>query len=397
MRTLTLTEGGPPQQHQLTRIEYEALATIRAVEIHPTLETGWYVIAASSKVGAISIGDLQVIVQPKITDINRLIFLLGYAQNPRIWRDDHVTLDADTDLFPALAESFSRITTKALDQGLLQGYKTIRDTLPVLRGRVLAGEQMTQRFGSPLPLHVEYDEFTVDIAENRILLAATTRLLRIPAISHLARRTLIRLQRTLSDVTEPVRGQKLPHWQPSRLNARYHTALALADIVLRAESFEHRIGDLTVTGFMFDMWRIFEDFTTIALRETFKASGGTSHLQHRMTLDNDRAVTMKPDFVWFGDDATTIVIDSKYKAEKPAGFPDADLYQMLAYCTVLDVRDGHLIYAKGNTEPTVHTVRRSGVRIHCHALDLAAEPSRLLRQIVDLRETMQAFTTEAQP
>ena len=29
------------------------------------------------------------------------------------------------------------------------------------------------------------------------------------------------------------------------------------------------------------------------------------------------------------------MIDAKYKAEKPAGYPNADLYQLLAYCTVL--------------------------------------------------------------
>lgn len=386
MRTLTLTEGAFPLVHALSRVEYEALAATGAVEVHPTIQSGWYEVAASKKVGAVSVGKLQVVIKPKITDINRLLFMLGYSHNPKIWRDEHVTLDTDADLLPALAEALARIATKALEQGLLQGYKTVREALPVLRGRMLAGEQMTQRFGVPLPLHVEYDEFTVDIAENQILLMAAIRLLRVSTISQPARRSLLRVQRTLSDVTEPVRGNATPRWQPTRLNARYHTALALAEIVLRAESFEHRIGDLTVTGFLFDMWRIFEDFTTIALRESFREIGGSSHLQYRMTLDEDQAVVMKPDFVWFGDDAATVVVDAKYKVEKPAGFPDADLYQMLAYCTVLGLRDGHLVYAKGNAEQTMHTVRRSGVRIHCHALDLTLPPGELLGQVSTLRE-----------
>ncbi len=56
---------------------------------------------------------------------------------------------------------------------------------------------------------------------------------------------------------------------------------------------------------------------------------------------------------------------------KPAGYPDADLYQMLAYCTALHLPRGHLVYARGNADAARHVVRHSGVQIVCHALDLA--------------------------
>jgi 5-methylcytosine-specific restriction enzyme subunit McrC len=63
-------------------------------------------------------------------------------------------------------------------------------------------------------------------------------------------------------------------------------------------------------------------------------------------------------------------LDAKYKAEKPSGFPDADLYQMLAYCPALRLRRGHLVYAKGNEAADHHVVRNSGVEIVQHVLDL---------------------------
>jgi 5-methylcytosine-specific restriction enzyme subunit McrC len=75
------------------------------------------------------------------------------------------------------------------------------------------------------------------------------------------------------------------------------------------------------------------------------------------------------------------VVDAKYKAEKPGGFPDADLYQMLTYCTALHLRRGHLIYAKGNEDPARYVVRNAGIEIICHTLDLAQPPSVLLRQL----------------
>jgi 5-methylcytosine-specific restriction enzyme subunit McrC len=93
-------------------------------------------------------------------------------------------------------------------------------------------------------------------------------------------------------------------------------------------------------------------------------------------------VRIKPDLVWRDQNGGPLaVIDAKYKAEKPAGFPDADLYQMLAYCIALNLTEGHLVFAKGNESPLTHVVRNTGIAIRCHALDLARRPNELLDQI----------------
>ena len=83
-----------------------------------------------------------------------------------------------------------------------------------------------------------------------------------------------------------------------------------------------------------------------------------------------------------------MVADAKYKAEKPSGFPQADLYQMLAYCTVLGLRVGHLVYAKGNEDAREHVVQRAGVRIVTHTLDLDAAPQELLDSLSTLAQKM---------
>ena len=75
------------------------------------------------------------------------------------------------------------------------------------------------------------------------------------------------------------------------------------------------------------------------------------------------------------------VIDAKYKAEKVSGFPNADLYQLLACCTVLGLRVGHLVYAAGNEQSARHVVRQAGTEIICHALNLSQRPGALLLEI----------------
>ena len=97
---------------------------------------------------------------------------------------------------------------------------------------------------------------------------------------------------------------------------------------------------------------------------------------------------MKPDIVWRVDGRAVSVIDAKYKAEKPSGFPNANLYQLLAYCTVLGLRVGHLVYAAGNEQPTRYTVRQAGTEIICHALNLGDPPGALLMGISHLASTI---------
>lgn len=94
--------------------------------------------------------------------------------------------------------------------------------------------------------------------------------------------------------------------------------------------------------------------------------------------------------MWRVRDCVVAVADAKYKAEKPSGYPNADLCQLLAYCTVLGLPVGHLIYAAGNEVPARHVVRGSGVEIVCHALDLSRPPAELLASVQDLAAAIAA-------
>ena len=385
--SLILREGDPPRLVELRRPIADALAAAGVVQVALTDRPGWWEVTPGTQIGVVSVAGLQVVIEPKI-DINRLVFLMGYARRPDFWRDDRVLLDADADLPEALADAFVRLAKRALEQGLLKGYVTVDETLSVLRGRVREADQLRRRWGRSIPLEVRYDEFTVDIAENQVLLAAVEQLLRTPRVGVRHRAGLQRLRLQLVDVTTTGRGGVRPSWVASRLNARYVPALELAELVLAGRSFEQRVGDLVVSGYLFNMATIFEDFVTVALREAFRPFGGRSWLQYRTHLDEPETVPVRPDFVWSDAGLPRVVVDAKYKAEKPSGFPQADLYQLLAYCTVLGMPVGHLVYAKGFEDARKHVVRNAGVRIVAHNLDLDVEPAELLATIAGLVDAM---------
>ncbi len=393
-RTLILREGDPPRLVELRRPVADALAAARVVQVALTDRPGWWEVTPGTQIGVASVAGLQVVIEPKI-GINRLVFLMGYARRPAFWRDDGVRLDADADLPEALADAFVRLALRALDQGLLKGYVTVDETLAVLRGRVREADQLRRRWGRSIPLEVRYDEFTVDIAENQVLLAAVEKLLRTARVGVRHRAGLQRLRLQLTDVTAPRRGGVRPAWQASRLNAKYVPALELAELILDGRSFEQRVGDLVVSGYLFNMATIFEDFVTVALRDAFKPFGGRSRLQYGTHLDEAETVPVRPDFVWSDAGVPRVVVDAKYKAEKPSGFPQADLYQMLAYCTVLGLPVGHLVYAKGNERAREHVVQRAGVRIIAHTLDLEVEPASLLGSVRSLVDDMHSTRSRA--
>ncbi|MFC8369907.1 McrC family protein [Streptomyces sp. NPDC057239] len=369
-----------------------ALAALRVVDAAPDpYSPGRWSLRAGSKVGAVTVavpghGDpLTVRITPKVP-IARLFFLLGYSLDPAgAWQGGEVDVAEHREVLPALAHAVERQVDRALRQGLLQGYRVAEETSPVVRGRIREAEQIRRRFGATLPVEVAYDDFTTDIAENRILRAAVERLLRLPGVPREVRRRLLHQRARLADVTVLVRGRPLPEWRPSRLNARYHQALRLARAVLEDASPEHGPGGLRVEGFLFDMNKLFEDFVTVALREALRGSGHVARFQDPLHLDEARTVRMKPDLVLYGPDrAPCAVADAKYKVERPGGYPDADLYQMLAYCTALGLAEGHLVYAKGNAGHAAHRVRHAGTVLHQHALDLDQDPAGLLTDIAEV-------------
>lgn len=134
---------------------------------------------------------------------------------------------------------------------------------------------------------------------------------------------------------------------------------------------------------LLEVWRVFEDLVTLALTDALRPHGGRCRAQDPgYNLDHARRVPLKPDLVWYrvdagGREAPAAVIDAKYKLEERAG--NQDLYQVLAYCTVLGLDRGHLVYAEGDR--IVHQIHRSGVEITAHAFDLTLPPPALLVQV----------------
>lgn len=369
-----------------------ALADTGLVEVRPEGGGAWRLLPCG-KVGAVSVPGLQVQVNPKEkVGLSKLIFLLGYARDPG-FRPEDVVGDDEPELWPALAESLARLGERALGRGVLQGYQTLDDALRTVRGRIRIGDQITRRPGQMVPLEVSYDEFTVDIAENRILRAALRRMLAVPRLDPKVRARLAHLDGRLDGVQLLHAHEQIPRWLPSRLNERYQPALRLAEVVLRNCSAEPGAGGVRVAAFVVSMWRVFEDFVTTALTEALRRYPGVTRAQYESWLDVPKPgkakgeIPIRIDIAHLVGGKPVIVFDAKYKvADSSGNYPNADHYQMLAYCTALGLDQGWLVYAQGSGALAARTVRNTGIGIFEFPLQLGCTPRELLAQVQELAE-----------
>jgi len=383
MRRLRIPEYRTRAFSPLDPADARALAATGVVGVSADL-SGRTLLTTGSNVGVLTAGDVQLTVTPKL-GIGRLMWLLGYAANPDGWRhSERVNISDADDLVPAMAVSFLDAVNDAFAHGVLQGYHTREESSPVLRGRLREGDQIRRRFGFPVPVDIRYDDYDIDISENRIILAATLKLLRLPGVPPRTRAGLRHIIAQLSDVTVITGGAPSLPTDDGRRTRHYRPAIDLSRIILGGHSIEQRAGPILATGFVFDLNVVFEQWLTAVMRNALRPYGGTLTGQWPDHLDTSAAVHVKPDLVWHHARRPALVADAKYK-DLGSGLPATpDLYQLLAYATMLGLPSAHLIYASGSAAPRSYIIRNAGITIHTWSLDLSKPIAVLLADLDDL-------------
>ena len=378
MTVVSLREQWLHAAVELDAASAAALHGSRAVSLSPVAgRADCWDIRTAQYVGVVHAGDVEIRIRPKVP-VGNLLFLLGYARDPSGWQDSDLDVEANLDVVAALATALAHYAEGALAHGVLQGYRREEDALMTLRGRLRESDQLRRRFGFPIPVEVAWDEYTVDIAENQLLRSAGRLLLLLGGLPERVRARLVRLVRRLEGVTELHRGQALPKVRFTRLNNHYRQGVNVAELVLTNRSTDLTVGKRAGVSFLFDMNKVFEEFLGAALAKALATHGGVVTEQHRDTLDHDGAIAIKPDVTWWSGAHCRAAVDAKYKSIAISEMPNADVYQMLAYCLALRTSPGWLVYAAGNETPAVHQIRNANIDVHVVALDLSQRPAGLL-------------------
>ena len=396
MRTVDLREHERSGPWRLSPRERAALRRVLpSVAVKPAGAEGEYHLTPGSTIGAVEIDGLSVSIRPKL-EIARVLFLASYAMEEVRERERFDFPEAATPV-EALAPALAAAARRAFVGGLLHGYRTEEEALRTVRGRIRIDDQLRRRFGAAVPVEVRYDEFTDDVTANRLVKAAAVQLGRMRLRARRSRDGLRWIGARLENVSlveYPPAG--VPDVTFDRLNGHYREVVALARLVLRHWSFETGRGSLRAAGFLMNMNTVFQKFVTRALREALRVSARVLRSDDnigRVHLDEAERVRLKPDLSWWDGTDCAFVGDVKYK-RADGDVPNADLYQLLAYATALDLPGGLLIYAQGKAEPVTHEVRHAGKRLEVRALDLTGSREDLLARIDELAGRVRALRTE---
>ena len=395
MREVTLQEWQLSDPVTLTTAERDSLRQVVPFEaIEPVASTeNHYRIRPGSHIGAVTVGDLSVLIEPKI-GIRQVLSLACYAiGNGTVkFQMDDFGFDQEDALHDFLAIALAFQARKAFARGLLHGYRTEEEALYTVRGRIRFDEQLRRRFGIPLPVEVRYDEFTDDVLPNRLVKAAAYRLGRTRLRSAPARRELGWLAAMLEAVSlVEFPPNNVPAVRYDRLNEHYRNVVELSRLILRHSAFESGRGAVRASGFLMDMNVVFQEFVTVALREALGLSLAVFSERNIDSLDDGSRIHLRPDLTWWDGRSCVFVGDAKYKKITHTSAPNADLYQLLAYATALDLPGGLLIYAQGEAEPHEYHVRHAGKRLEVAALDISGTLEETLARVKSLSERVKIF------
>ena len=400
MRRLDLWEYETSSEVRLTAPQRDALrrnlgsATIEPV---PGAEDKYFV-TPGSKVGALEIDGLSVVVNPKI-GIPQLISIACYAIGKVDFRRTDFDFPEHIALPDAMALALAVQARHAFAQGLLHGYRTEEQSLPTIRGRIDFAEQMRRRLDIPMPVEVRFDDFTGDVLPNQLVKAAVHRLGGMRLRSKEARRNLGWLAGVLDEISLlEFQPSRVPTVSYNRLNEHYRGVVELSRLVLRQGAYEFERGPIRASGFLMDMSVIFQEFISQALRDALKVSDRALRSDRnvgRLTLDVDGKVAFCPDLTWWDGSVCRFVGDAKYKNLNGGNVPNADLYQILSYATALDLPGGMLVYARGEADAASYRVRHSGKRLEVATLDLSGSLDDLLANVQNVATRAVGLRDEA--
>lgn len=265
-----------------------------------------------------------LVVTPKIDDIDFTKMFLSCLESGLAVTDFSGIYDIDfeqpaiptnkldTVLTPLIIIHFLTVVEGIAKRGLKRGYVHREENLKKVKGRIriLANERknvIPRRFDR---VYCQYNEFTVDIPENRLikkaLMFAQRELARLPNFKHYSKLSLLenKCLAAFSQVSPEIELRDVKLIKSHKLFREYDLAVKLAKTILRRNdySIKKASGEKENTPvFWLDMSLLFEHYVYSILHEQY----GEKIIYHIRGAENE-----EPDFLYIGENR--YILDAKY-------------------------------------------------------------------------------------
>lgn len=359
--TETAVAVGVDGLHTVPNRVYEWLESqcLRAAEdgesawLRLTQRRGHRVVQVTSFVGVVRAPDgFQIEVLPKVGKAigggavearQLLIEMLCCLQAFRHVQTDSAMISARRmPVLEIFIAEFLRSVEGIVKRGLRSDYSSEQGDVFALRGKLLMARHLRQNLYRADRFFAEYDNFSTDRPENRLLHSALRRVLMLSA-SHTNQQLARELGFVFADV--PVSVQPKSDFQRVRLDrgmGYYIDALAWARLFLDKESPLTGTGHHRAPSLLFPMEAVFEAFVAKHLAKQLSRPlilKTQARSQHLIDHKDQKWFWLKPDFLVRDATTNVLVLDAKWKLLDEAkfngtekyGLSQSDFHQLEAY------------------------------------------------------------------
>lgn len=418
------TRNGPPRagmiplpEHAFDQLEQFILSNRdNGVSTHPlelmslSAKPGvGKVITAKNYVGVITTRDgTEIEILPKLTlegdssdKVVRKLFLtmLRTVQEApfKTFRTAHLNTSRMR-LMDLFVRMFLDEVHRLIQCGLKSDYTVNQSNETCVRGKIVFSEHIRKNLLHRERIFVEYDVFSVDCPENRLVKSTAVYLQR--HATDLQNRKDLRIVLSIMEqvpVSKHVEQDFLRCGQ-SRSMADYQRLLELCRVFLQGKSFTAFSGGEAALALLFPMERVFESYVAAVLRRNLDSRKYHVHVQAKGKYLFElprKQFALRPDLVIEDlNSGERTVLDTKWKLLSPQwhnyGISQADMYQMYAYQKEYAAKQTVLLYPAceamtGQETPLCYSSPSGSlVRVQTLRLDSPIAIAEAVKQLLDL-------------
>lgn len=282
--------------------------------------------------------------------------------------------------------------------GLKSDYTVNQSNETCVRGKIVFSEHIRKNLLHRERIFVEYDVFSVDCPENRLVKSTAVYLQR--HATDLQNRKDLRIVLSIMEqvpVSKHVEQDFLRCGQ-SRSRADYRRLLELCRVFLQGKSFTAFSGGEAALALLFPMERVFESYVAAVLRRNLDSRKYHVHVQAKGKYLFElprKQFALRPDLVIEDlNSGERTVLDTKWKLLSPQwhnyGISQADMYQMYAYQKEYAAKQTVLLYPAceamtGQETPLCYSSPSGSlVRVQTLRLDSPIAIAEAVKQLLDL-------------
>ena len=238
-------------------------------------------------------------------------------------------------------------------RGLKRSYEAVEENTSFFKGKLKFSQHIRHNYTHKERSFVQYDIFSVNRPENRLLKSTLLHLYKHSASSR--NRTDIKSLLNCFAEVEASADYKsdFAKYVPDRNMKDYSTALMWSRVFLAGKSFTSFAGSEVAMALLFPMETLFEGYVAALLKKHLTPLGYSVSAQDKTyhLFDDPRRFAMRPDIVIRRKaDGAVFIMDTKWKllADNKAnyGISQADMYQMYAYQKKYEAKNVTLLYPR---------------------------------------------------